>query len=150
MPIPIIPMDGQDESDYRLLSPDDRQDFLLNLAAHYLTRKGANAIIKRIRQTTKDQTGVRVISHPQDFSQQTANTFTLNFAKVLSCFNVNTDRGENREWEVGNHSQYNDLDTKQSGTRLSMYKTIVTISAHHADSHYFCVGLDMAFNWHED
>ena len=40
------------------------------------------------------------------------------YAKVLSYFNVNTKRGENRVWEVGNHSRYDDLDTKQSGIRL--------------------------------
>lgn len=120
MPIPMIPMDSQDESDYRRLSPDDRQDYLQNLAVHYLTREDTRAIIQRIRQTTKDQTGVRVLSHPHDFTQKTANVFALNFAKVLSCFNVSTARGENREWEVGNYSRYNDLDTRQSGTRLSM------------------------------
>ena len=114
MPIPIIRMDSQDESDYRRLSPDDRQDYLLNLAVHYLTREDARAIIQRIRQTTKDQTGVRV-SHPQDFTQQIANTFALNFAKVLSYFNVSTQRGENRDWEVGNRSRYDDFDTKHSG-----------------------------------
>ena len=119
MPIPMIPMDSQDESDYRRLSPDDRQEYLLNLAVHYLTREDARAIIQRIRQTTKNQTGVRV-SHPQDFTQQIANTFALNFAKVLSYFNVSTQRGENREWEVGNRSRYDDLDTRQSGTRMLM------------------------------
>ena len=121
MPIPMIPMDSQDESDYRRLSPDDRHDFLHNLAVHYLTREDARAIIQRIRQTTKDQTGVRVLTHPQDFTQQTANVFALNFAKILSCFNVSTDRGENREWEVGNRSLYDDLDTRQSGTRLFIW-----------------------------
>lgn len=120
MPIPIIPMDSKDESDYRRLSPDDRQDYLLNLAVHYLTKEDARTILQRIRQTTKDQTGVRVLSHPQDFTQQTANTFALNFAIVLSCFNINTERGENREWEVGNSSRYDNLYTKQSGTHLSM------------------------------
>ena len=64
MPIPMIPMDSQDGNDYRRLSPDDRQDYLLNLAVHYLTREDARAIIQRIRQTTKDQIGVRVLSHP--------------------------------------------------------------------------------------
>ena len=120
MPIPMIPMDSQDESDYRRLSPDDRQDYLLNLAVHYLTREDARAIIQRIRQTTKDQTGVRVLSHPQDFTQKTANVFALNFVKVLSCFNVNTERGENREWEVGNRSRDDDLDNRLSGTKMSM------------------------------
>ena len=112
MPIPMIPMDNQDESDYRKLSPDDRQDYLLNLAVHYLTREDARAIIQRIRQTTKDQTEVRILSHPQDFTQQTANVYALNFAKVLSCFTVSTERGENLEWKVGNRSRYDDLDTK--------------------------------------
>ena len=119
MAIPMIPMDSQDESDYRRLSSNDRQDYLLNLAVHYLTREDARAIIQRICQTTRDQTGVRV-SHPQDFTQQLANTFALNFAKVLSYFNVSTQRGENREWEVGNRSRYDDLDTRQSGTRMLM------------------------------
>ena len=94
-------MDSQDESDYRRLSPDDRQDYLLNLAVHYLKREDARAIIRRIRQTTKDQTEVRVLSYPQDLTQQTANVFAFNFAKILTCFNVNTEGGENREWEVG-------------------------------------------------
>ena len=113
-------MDSQDESDYCRLSPDDRQDFLLNLTVHYLTREYARAIKQRIRQTTKDQTGVRFQSHPQDLTQQTAHTFALNFAKVLPYFNVNTERGENREWEVGNRSRYEGFDTFQSGTRLTM------------------------------
>ncbi|MDE7410137.1 MAG: hypothetical protein K2N09_08970 [Muribaculaceae bacterium] len=85
-----------------------------------MTREDERAIIQRIRQTTKDQTGVRVLSHPQDFTRQIANTFALNFAKILSCFNVSIERGENREWEVGNQSRYDDLDTRQSGTRLSV------------------------------
>ena len=111
-------MDSQDESDYRRLSPDDRQDYLLNLAVHYLTREDARAIIQRIRQTTKDQTGVRVLSDPRDFTQQTANVFALNLAKVLSCFNVSTERGENREWEVGKHSRNNGIDDHISDSRL--------------------------------
>ena len=102
-------MDSQDENDYCRLSPDDRHDYLLNLAVCYLTREDARTIMQCIRQSTKDQTGVRVLSHPQDFTQQTANVFALNFAKVLSCFNVSTDCGENLEWEVGNRSRYDDF-----------------------------------------
>ena len=113
----MIQMDSQDESDYRRLYPDDRHDYLLNLAVHYLTREDARTIIQRIHQTTKDQTGVSVPSHPQDFTQQTAKVFALNFTKVLSCFNINIERGENREWEVGYLSQYEDLDNRVSGTK---------------------------------
>ena len=56
----------------------------------------------------------------QDFTQQTANKFALNFTTVLSCFNVSTDRGENREWEVDNRSCYDDLDNRHSGTKMSV------------------------------
>ena len=38
----------------------------------------------------------------------------------LSRFNVGTGHGQKREWEVGNKNLYDDLDTKMSGTRLSM------------------------------
>ena len=55
MLISIIPMDSQDDSYYRRLSPDDRQDFLLNLVFIILTREDARVIIQRIRQMTKDK-----------------------------------------------------------------------------------------------
>jgi len=116
----MIPMDSQDESNYRRLSPNDTQDFLNNLAVHYLTRENARSIIQRIRQTTKDQTAVRVLPQPKDFTSQMAKSFSLNLASSLSFLNVDTSRGENREWEVGNCTRYDDIDTKQSGTRLSM------------------------------
>jgi len=118
----MIPMDDQDESRYRRLSPNDTQDFLNNLAVHYLTREDARSIIQRIRENTQSQLGIgnRPLPHPQNLTPQIATAFSLNFANVLSCFNVNTDRGENREWEVGNRSRYDDLDTQQSSTHLSM------------------------------
>ncbi len=52
----MLPMDSQDESHYRTLSPNDTQDFLNNLAVHYLIREDTGSIIQRIRKTTKDQT----------------------------------------------------------------------------------------------
>jgi len=116
----MIPMDSQDESRYRSSSPNDTQDFLNNLAVNYLTIEDARSIIQRIRQTTKDQTAVRVLPQPKDYTSQTAKAFSLNLASSLSFLNVDTSRGENREWEVGSHSRYDDLDTKQSGTRLSI------------------------------
>jgi len=118
----MIPMDDQDESHYRRLSPNDTHDFLNNLAIHYLTREDARSIIQRIRQNTQTQlgTGNRPLPHPQNFTPQIFTAFSLSFANVLSCFNVETDRGQNREWEVGKHSRCDDLDAKQSGTRISM------------------------------
>ncbi len=118
----MIPMDSQDESCYRRLSPNDTQHFLNNLAVHYLTREDSRSIIQRIRQNTQTQlgNGNRPLPHPQNFTPPIATAFSLNFANVLSYFNVDTERGENREWEVGNRSRYDDLDTLQSSTQLSM------------------------------
>ncbi len=111
----MIPMDDPDESRYRRLSPNDTQDFLNNLAVHYLTREDARSIIQRIRQTTKDQTAVRVLPQPKDFTSQMAKSFSLNLASSLSFLNIETGRGENREWEVGNRSRYDDIGTLQFG-----------------------------------
>jgi len=116
----MIPMDSQDENHCRRVSPNDTQDFLNNLAIHYLTREDARSIIQRIRQTTKDHTAVRVLPQPKDFTSQMAKSFSLNLASSLSFLNIETGRGENREWEVGNRSRYDEIDTRQSGMRLSM------------------------------
>lgn len=116
----MLPMDSQDENHYRRLSPNDTQDFLNKLAIHYLTREDARSIIQRIRQTTKDQTAVRVLPQPNDFTSQMAKAFSFNLASSLSFLKVDTNRGENREWEVGNRSHYEGLDTRQSGTHLTM------------------------------
>lgn len=113
-------MESQDESRYRRVSPNDTQDFLNNFAIHYLTREDARSIIQRIRQTTKDHTAARVLPQPKDFTSQMAKSFSLNLASSLSFLNVDTSRGENREWEVGNRSRYDEIDTRQSGTRLSI------------------------------
>jgi len=115
----MIPMDDPDESRYRRLSPNDTQNFLNNLAIHYLTREDARSIIQRIRQTTKNQTAVRVLPQPKDFTSQTAKAFSLNLTSALSFLKVEIDRGQNREWEVGNRSRYDDVDNQQPGTRMS-------------------------------
>ncbi len=58
-------MESKDESRYRRLSPNDAHDFLNNLAVHYLTREDTRSFIQRTRQTTKDQTAVRVLPQPE-------------------------------------------------------------------------------------
>ncbi len=118
----MIPMDRQDESRYRRLSPNDTQDFLNNLAVHYLTREEARSIIIRIRQNTQTQLGYgkRPLPQPQKFTPQIATAFSINFANVLSYFNVEIDRGQNREWEVGHKVPYNYPDNNLLSTRMSM------------------------------
>jgi len=114
----MIPMESQDESRYRRVSPNDTQDFLNNLAVHYLTREDIRSIIQRLRQTTKDQTAVRVLPQSKDFTSQMTKAFSLNLASSLLFLHVDTSRGENREWEVGNCSRSDEIDNKQSDSYL--------------------------------
>ena len=119
--IPLMKMDEKDEMEFRRLSDDDKKELLLNLAIDYLTRSEAEEIIQHIRRTMREQIkrDRYVLPKQQDFTPQQAQTFVHALTNVISRFNVEGgSHSQNREWEVGNHSSYDDLDTRQSGTRL--------------------------------
>ena len=121
--IPPMKMDEQDEIEFRNITPEDRESFLLNLAVDYLTRSEAEEIIQHIRRTMREEIKKDryVLPKQQDFTAQMSQTFVHALTKAISRFNVEgSSHSQNREWEVGNRSPYNDLDTHQSGTRMSM------------------------------
>ena len=121
--IPLMKMDEKDEMEFRNISPEDREAFLLNLAIDYLTRSEAEEIIQHIRRTMREQIkrDRYVLPKQQDFTPQQAQTFVHALTKAISRFNVEGgSQSQNREWEVGNRSHYDNLDTKQSGTRMLM------------------------------
>ena len=119
--IPLMKIDEKDELEFRNISPKDRESFLLNLAIYYLTRSEAEEVIQHIRQTMREQIkrDRYVLPKQQDFTPQQAQTFVQALRNAISRFNVEGgSHSQNREWEVGNRSRYDDLDTRQSGTRL--------------------------------
>ena len=121
--IPLMKMDEKDELEFRRLSEDDKKEFLLNLAVEYLTRSEAEEIIRHIRRTMREQIkrDRYVLPKQQDFTPQMSQTFVHALRNAISRFNVEDgSHSQNREWEVGNRSRYDDLDTHQSGTRMSM------------------------------
>ena len=121
--IPLMKMDEKDEIEFRNISPQERESFLLNLAVDYLTRSEAEEIIKHIRRTMREQIkrDQYVLPKQQDFTPQMSQTFVHTLTNAISRFNVEGgSQSKNREWEVGNRSPYDDLDTRQSGTRISM------------------------------
>ena len=121
--IPLMKMDEKDEMEFRNISPEERESFLFNLAIDYLTRSEAEEIIKHIRRTMREQIkrDRYVLPKQQDFTPQMSQTFVHTLTNAISRFNVEGgSHSQNREWEVGNRSPYNDLDTCQSGTRMSM------------------------------
>ncbi|MDE6649971.1 MAG: hypothetical protein K2K45_08585 [Muribaculaceae bacterium] len=121
--IPPMKMDDKDEMEFRHISEDDKKEFLLNLAVEYLTRADAEEIIQHIRRTMREEIKKDRYFLPkqQELSPQLSQIFVQVLTNAISRFNVGGgSQDQNREWEVGNRSQYDDLDTRQSGTRLSM------------------------------
>ncbi|QCD42891.1 hypothetical protein E7747_11715 [Duncaniella dubosii] len=122
--MPLIELTSEEESKFRSLHSDEqaRQDFLMSIAMLHLTRRDAEAVKERIRQNTQPKAGVRILpSRPQDYSPEISQVFTFNLANALSSLNVSSgSSGYKREHEVGNRSRYDDIDDRQSGTRLTM------------------------------
>ena len=119
--IPLIKMDEKDEIEFRNISPEERESFLLNLAVDYLTRSEAEEIVQHIRRTMREQIkrDGYVLPKQQDFTPQMSQTFVQALIKAISRFNIDDgSHSQNREWEVGNHYRHDDLDTRQSGTQM--------------------------------
>ncbi len=101
----------QDESDrYRKTDPDDRQDFLMRLAINHLTNQSAQDIVNRIDQQATSKIGVlslpiRPKEYTPDIIKAISHVLSINFSR----FNVGTGHGQNREWEVGHKSRFDDL-----------------------------------------
>jgi hypothetical protein len=122
--IPLIELTSEEEAKFRSLHADEqaRQDFLMSIAMLHLTRRDAEAVKDRIKQNTQSKAGVRILpSRPQDYSPEISQVFTFNLANALSSLNVSSGSSAyKREYEVGNRTRYDDIDDRQSGTRLTM------------------------------
>ncbi len=93
----------------------------MRLAVDHLTDKSAQYIVNRIGQQATCKIGIRSLlirqkEYTPDIITEISHILSLNLAQ----FNVGIGYGQNREWEVGHKSRYDDLDTKMSGTRVSM------------------------------
>lgn len=116
-----IPMEQDDSDSYRRLDPDDRPGFLMQLAVDHLTNQNAQDIVGRIDRQAQQKTCVRSLPLRQkDYTPEIITAISHILSVNLSRFNVGTGHGQKREWEVGNKSPYDDLDTRMSGTRMSM------------------------------
>ena len=114
--IPIIPMTADESDRYRRLAPDNQPDFMRNIAIHHLTNDTAQNLVKRIKATTQSKLHNNTFPlRRQDYTPEIITAISSNLALVIARFNVNIAHGQNREWEVGKQSRYDDLDTQQSG-----------------------------------
>lgn len=97
-------------------------DFLLALAVNHLTHTDAVAVKDNIKQHTQAHAKVRVLPpRPQDYAPEISRIFAATLANALSSLNVRSGiSGHSREHEVGNRMRYDDMDDRQSGTKLSM------------------------------
>lgn len=121
---PLIEMNREETARFLSLQSDagSKHDFLLALAVNHLTHTDAVAVKERIRQQTRELTKVRIIPpRPQDYTPDIARVFAATLANALSSLNVRSGvSGHNREHEVGHRTKYDDMDERQSGTRMSM------------------------------
>jgi len=116
-----IPMDLDESDRYSKTDPDDRQDFLMRLAVDHLTDKSAQDIVNRIDQQATSKIGVRSLPiRPKEYTPDIITAISHILSLNLSRFKIGIRHGQNREWEVGYKSRYDDLDTKMSGTKMSM------------------------------
>ncbi|MBD5311423.1 MAG: hypothetical protein HDS13_04600 [Bacteroides sp.] len=116
-----IPMEQEDSDRYRRLDPDDRLGFLMQLAIEHLTNMNAQDIVGRINQQATQKTGVCTLPIRQkDYTPEITTAISHILSVNLSRFNVGIGHVQKREWEVGHKSPYDDLDTKMSGTKISM------------------------------
>lgn len=121
---PIIEMNKDEKEHFLAIQSDDKakHDFLMSLAVHHLTRMDAIMVQDNIKQRTLTQTAARVLpSRPQDYTPEQSKVFTVNLSSVLSSINVNSAASSHkREHEVGRYTIYDDIDDRQSGTKLTM------------------------------
>ena len=121
---PLIEMSREETVRFLSLQSDAgaRHDFLLALAVHHLTHADAVAVKERIKQHTQAQARVRILPpRPQDYTPEISRVFASTLANALSSLNVRSGvSGHNREHEVGHRTKYDDMDERQSGTRMSM------------------------------
>lgn len=121
---PLMEMSREETDRFLSLQSDagSKHDFLLALAVNHLTHTDAVAVKERIRQQTRELTKVRIIPpRPQDYTPDIARVFAATLANALSSLNVRSGvSGHNREHEVGHRTKYDDMDERQSGTRMSM------------------------------
>lgn len=121
---PLIEMSREETVRFLSLQSDAgaRHDFLLALAVHHLTHADAVAVKERIKQHTQAQARVRILPpRPQDYTPEISRVFASTLANALSSLNVSSGvTGRNREHEVSKHSRYDDIDDRQSGTKMSM------------------------------
>ena len=121
---PLIEMCREEKNHFLTILSDDKakHDFLMALAVHHLTRTDAVMVNDSIKQRTLTQTTARVLpSRPQDYTTEQSKLFAVNLSSVLSSLNVNSAAsGHKREHEVGKQTRYDNIDDRQSGTKLSM------------------------------
>lgn len=119
--IPLISMTADESDLYRRLTPDNQQDFLRNLAIYHLTNDTAQELVKRIKAITQSQLHINTLPlRRQYYAPEIITAISSNLTLMIARFNINIAHGQNREWEVGKHKIYDEPDTRQSGTNLTI------------------------------
>lgn len=118
----IYPMTADESRCYIQLKEDAANGYLRQLAVFRLTNEDATELTKRIREQTTKSTGNSVFSFRSSVhTPKIVQKFTAHHADtVRRLLSAQPGHSSNREWEVGKHNRYEDIDNRQSDTQLTM------------------------------
>lgn len=118
------PMTTDESRCHAKLTGEAANDYLRQLAIMRLTHEDASELTVRIKELTAKSTGSHTLPpRSAEYTQEHAKAFTAHHSAVLSRLmprDSESGHSANREWEVGKQSRYEDIDSHQSGTQLTM------------------------------
>ena len=118
------PMTADELRCHAKLQGEAASGYLRQLAILRITHEDATELTNRIKELTAKSTGSMTLPPRQsDYTPEQAKAFTSHQSIVLARLiphDTSSTHSANREWEVGKQSRYDNIDTQQSGTQLSM------------------------------
>lgn len=118
------PMSADELRCYAKLQGESANGYLRQLAILRVTHEDATELTNRIEELTAKSTGsITLPLRQSNYNPEQAKAFTSHQSAVLSRLmphDTSSTHSANREWEVGKQSHYDNIDTQQSGTQLTM------------------------------
>lgn len=118
------PMTADELRCHARLQGEAANGYLRQLAILRITREDATELTNRIKKLTAKSTGnITLPLRQSDYTPEQSKAFTAHQCTVLTRLmprDASSTLSANREWEVGKQSRYDNIDTQQSGTQLTM------------------------------
>lgn len=118
------PMTPEELCCYAKLQGESANGYLRKLAILRITHEDATELTNRIKElTAKSTASITLPPRQSDYTPEQSKAFTTHQCAVLTRLmprDTSSTHSANREWEVGKQSRYDNIDSQQSGTQLTM------------------------------